>query len=288
MKRVVILLMVLILLASTAFALTACVKDEEPDTPKTCTIDTSAWQSDETYHWHGCSGAVCDVNHDKGAHTLGEFEVKIEATPESDGVKARTCTVCGWSISDTIMHFTKVDETGWASAFAYEGVDDLVIISTSTNGNYSEYKFDGSDVYYAVGTGDENNHTFTVVHYFLVYPTEYAWYYQYNGYGNWSVLTVTEEQFKENYPNKYLSFMVDMFRFADFTYNPATMSYDAESCYLGDSIYANGATATNVSIFFEHGRLMKIVYTVDNTTTTMVNAYDSGINILDPYGNEPQ
>ena len=79
------------------------------------------WTSDETNHWHACTGSDCTEVSEKEAHTFGEWDSTTgkrvctvcnyeescehtfgdytsnnDATLESDGTKSRSCTVCGY------------------------------------------------------------------------------------------------------------------------------------------------------------------------------------------------
>ena len=112
------------------------------DTPQTCTVcgyelapatghvnhvaDTSKWLHDGTRHWHKCQG--CDEKMDAAAHSGGEatceekaecavcgveygeladhsyedWVIVREATETANGLKERTCTVCGEKESEEI------------------------------------------------------------------------------------------------------------------------------------------------------------------------------------------
>ena len=112
------------------------------DTPQTCTVcgyelapatghvnhvaDTSKWLHDGTRHWHKCQG--CDEKMDAAAHSGGEatcegkavcavcgveygeladhsyedWVIVREATETANGLKERTCTVCGKKESEEI------------------------------------------------------------------------------------------------------------------------------------------------------------------------------------------
>lgn len=112
------------------------------DTPQTCTVcgyelapatghvnhvaDTSKWLHDGTQHWHKCQG--CDEKMDAAAHSGGEatcegkavcavcgveygeladhsyedWVIVREATETANGLKERTCTVCGKKESEEI------------------------------------------------------------------------------------------------------------------------------------------------------------------------------------------
>ena len=60
----------------------------------------SAWTSDETGHWHACSG--CDEKSEFAAHTYGEWEITTPPTTTEEGEQTRECTVCGYEDTQTI------------------------------------------------------------------------------------------------------------------------------------------------------------------------------------------
>ena len=66
--------------------------------PHTHTYDDS-WYEDGTSHWHECTNADCPDRHesikDKAAHTFGEWTIVTPATETADGLRKRTCSVCG-------------------------------------------------------------------------------------------------------------------------------------------------------------------------------------------------
>ncbi|MBP1560144.1 MAG: InlB B-repeat-containing protein [Oscillospiraceae bacterium] len=57
------------------------------------------WKNDSTSHWQRCN---CGGVNDKGAHTFGDWEIVKEPTETEDGIKKHTCTVCGYSETNTI------------------------------------------------------------------------------------------------------------------------------------------------------------------------------------------
>ena len=57
---------------------------------------TGDWKKDGSSHWHACTENGCDVTQDMDAHTYGNWEVEKAATKTEDGVKVRSCDVCGY------------------------------------------------------------------------------------------------------------------------------------------------------------------------------------------------
>ena len=56
------------------------------------------WLSDETDHWHVCSG--CSVIVDKAAHVSGDWIIDVAATTEAGGHRHKECTVCGYHTAE--------------------------------------------------------------------------------------------------------------------------------------------------------------------------------------------
>lgn len=57
------------------------------------------WHYDETNHWKECE---CGEKSEVGAHSMID-EVKVAPTYDSSGVMAHHCSVCGYSLADTLI-----------------------------------------------------------------------------------------------------------------------------------------------------------------------------------------
>lgn len=58
------------------------------------------WLSDSANHWHVCS--ECGMKSDAAAHSYGAWTITKEATATADGERAHTCTVCGYTATESI------------------------------------------------------------------------------------------------------------------------------------------------------------------------------------------
>jgi rubredoxin len=76
------------------------------------------WKKDTTYHWHECS---CGEIGSKGMHT-GSWVTSVEPTSTSAGERIYTCTVCGFTITETIP------------ALPLEGVSGTLTHNVHSNG----------------------------------------------------------------------------------------------------------------------------------------------------------
>ena len=75
---------------------------------------TGSWVSDETQHWHTCSG--CEEKFDVASHLFGEWETTKHATTVEAGTKERTCEVCSYVETETIPQLEhEHEETNWQS-----------------------------------------------------------------------------------------------------------------------------------------------------------------------------
>lgn len=96
---------------TSASILSACAPDSSAHTHTYAT----EWTYDDTYHWHNAECAHMNENIDKAAHTFASGVI-TEATYDSAGYIAYSCTVCGYekklqtsaalehTYSDTLTH----------------------------------------------------------------------------------------------------------------------------------------------------------------------------------------
>lgn len=94
----------LTLLAACCLLLAACgdAPDTPPDGGSTHThAFSTVWKADKDEHFHVCS---CNEKADVALHTYGEWTIVREASKESDGEEARTCTICGYKETRTVKY----------------------------------------------------------------------------------------------------------------------------------------------------------------------------------------
>ena len=72
---------------------------------------TGDWEKDDKNHWHVCTVENCGVTADETAHTYSDWTVEKAATKTEDGVKVRTCEVCGYQERATIPAASDDDKT---------------------------------------------------------------------------------------------------------------------------------------------------------------------------------
>ena len=79
----------------------------------------SEWTSDETNHWHSATcGHTTEVSA-KAEHTFGDWQVTKEPTEEAEGIKERTCTVCGYKATEVIAKLPHTFAEEWTSDATY-------------------------------------------------------------------------------------------------------------------------------------------------------------------------
>ena len=61
----------------------------------------NAWTKDKNYHWHS-STCGHEVEKDKSSHTFGNWTITKEATEETEGSQKKSCTVCGYEVTEAI------------------------------------------------------------------------------------------------------------------------------------------------------------------------------------------
>ena len=67
-----------------------------PDHTHSC---STGWKSDAAYHWHECT---CGERIDMAAHTFGDWTVTKAAGANEAGSREKSCTVCGYKVTETI------------------------------------------------------------------------------------------------------------------------------------------------------------------------------------------
>lgn len=72
---------------------------------------TGEWKKNETSHWHVCTVENCGVTADGAAHTYSDWTIEKAATTTEDGVKVRTCEVCGYQERAIIPAASDDDKT---------------------------------------------------------------------------------------------------------------------------------------------------------------------------------
>lgn len=77
-----------------------CNYVETAEIPATGHTADETWHSDESSHWHVCTG--CGEEIEKSAHEYGEWTTTLEPTCTEEGTKTRACTVCGYEQTETI------------------------------------------------------------------------------------------------------------------------------------------------------------------------------------------
>lgn len=63
------------------------------------------WERDSAQHWHEC--AECGEMSDVAIHSYGDWVIETQATNTEDGLRKRTCSVCGFVQSQVIAKPTQ-------------------------------------------------------------------------------------------------------------------------------------------------------------------------------------
>ena len=60
------------------------------------------WTSDETSHWHATTCGHSEVD-SKAEHSFGDWKVTEQPTEDTEGKKEKTCSVCEYTVTETIQ-----------------------------------------------------------------------------------------------------------------------------------------------------------------------------------------
>ena len=75
------------------------------------------WTSDATHHWHAATCEHTTEVSGKAAHSFGDWTTTKEATEEVEGTREKSCTVCGYKVTEAIakLDHTHTFATDWTS-----------------------------------------------------------------------------------------------------------------------------------------------------------------------------
>lgn len=104
---------------STDVALQAAWEPEggaTPPIPDHIHTWNAAWSSNQTHHWHDCTASGCTVTDNSrkdgyAAHTAGAWVVDRPASSSQDGIRHRSCSICGY-----VMEQAAIPATGGGSS----------------------------------------------------------------------------------------------------------------------------------------------------------------------------
>ena len=139
------------------YTCTVCGQTKTEFLPMTSHHYSSTWSNNSTHHWHACTDANCTAKADEAAH-VWDAGVHHNATYGLDAYTVYTCTVCGYSYSESEQNsrLALQDEARLTFALNDNGSGWVV-----TGGNSNLYA-DDYDVYIPE-THTEGNVTLPVV-----------------------------------------------------------------------------------------------------------------------------
>ena len=112
----------------------------------------TGWEHDSNTHWHA---ATCghNVKGNEGAHSYGEWSTVTPASETANGVKRKTCTVCGYYVDEVIP------ATGVVSgSFTFNSdITTAQKIHTTNQENFLKYNKD----YYNITSSELNSYNAT-------------------------------------------------------------------------------------------------------------------------------
>lgn len=224
MKKLTSILLLATMLLATV-ALSACGHKCTP---------ADAWTTDGVAHWHKCTDESCTEIFDKANHVWNEGEITKAATQEMDGVKTFTCSVCSGTKTEPIP-FTGMTKGEWNAVFDAKQFENFTYTETSilkTTGMEMEtvslYEIEKSKAKVTVTVAGKAES-------------------QSVGAADTSLLRTN-----------LLTSLEPMTKFEDFRYDAATKSYVLTGNVI---IAALGVKADTLTLTFEDGKLVKMVYT---------------------------
>ena len=252
MKKLISVLLAMSLLLVCCLTLVSCGHE--------CTF-SEEWTTDETSHWHVCTGEECEEISDKADHTWNDGEITTKPTQEADGVKTFTCTVCALTRTEPV-EFTGMTEDEWNSAltddvfsnFAYKEISDITDFGLgATISTETRYSFTADDAWAKITIGAQSEESYAP--------------------------SVQEAVALRNQMIASIKSMTD---FASYQYNAETKSYSLKS---GTSIYmeALGASTSDVTLKFDGGKLVEIKYSATFSSEGISCSVSSVVTLSD-YG----
>ncbi len=224
MKKLTSILLLATMLLATV-ALSACGHKCTP---------ADAWTTDGVAHWHKCTDESCTEIFDKANHVWNEGEITKAATQEMDGVKTFTCSVCNGTKTEPIP-FTGMTKGEWNAVFENKQFENFTYTETSvlkTTGMEMEtvslYEIEKSKAKVTVTVAGKAES-------------------QSVGAADTSLLRTN-----------LLTSLEPLTKFEDFRYDAATKSYVLTGNVI---IAALGVKADTLTLTFEDGKLVKMVYT---------------------------
>lgn len=235
MKKPTILSILFLVCMASVFMFTACGKDDKPEQPHKHTFATE-WTTDETHHWHKCTGDGCNEVKDKAEHSY------------TNGV-----CVCG-KTEPTLSVVYTVTEEEWSNAFGLDKpfyfADNYKLSANNPMGE-NNYVVDGNKV---KEESMESGTTEKYIGYFSYEDDKYYSVYQ-NQSGDWKKQDAQGnplESMCEMVIEPFLDMSLFTYDEATHTYKCATMSFKSAG---GTSVVLN-----NLSVNFENKKAVKFTY----------------------------
>ncbi len=238
MKKVISMTVIVSMLLTALMTFSSCAHKCE---------FSDEWKKNDSAHWHECSDSECSEISDRGNHTWNDGEIILAATEDADGTKVYTCSVCTQTKSERIL-FEGYSEAEWNAAldeslffnFTYTEIAVMHtkgISVTTTNIN----KYDGDKVEVTVDIA-----------------------------GTSSTESASGEQ-ATAVRNSMIDSILTLADFEDYTYNPATKSYDMIGSIKMESL---GCYLDTCSVKFKDGKLSQIRYTCKYTEPSSKMEFD--------------
>ena len=230
MKKALSLLLSVVMSLVSCLALASCKHE--------CKF-LSDWQSDGESHWHACVNTRCKETSDKSKHEWNKGKVTREATSKVPGLITYTCTTCSATKKEEV-EFAGLTRDEWYDALSADSFEkftyreDVTLDSQGMSMEvYSIYVFTENSVRVTASVAGESETTyFTDIN---------------------KVLELRSD---------LIDSTAAMASYHLYDYDTATGTYKANNDVYIDSL---GASTRDVTLIFEGGKLVEIVYSINFT-----------------------
>lgn len=272
MKKILSVILALSMCLTLGVMLIACGHEHTWDT---------VWDTDETYHWHVCTGEECTEVSDKAEHDWDEGKITSKPTATANGKKTFVCKVCGEAKYEPVFAKTEVTAAEWAAAMKLDAENFSILAElVMTDGEEREemtqtIKKNGAIMQTTYVEGESD----TAENEYIAKEGDKYYAYEVEGSDPATREEITKDEYDEGmaYFGAYLG---EIFQFADFTYDKTEKAYTAAEVTVGEGEYAQ--KFTNVSIKFVDNQLASVAYTQSYTATMTVVT-----TMVVEYGNVP-
>ncbi len=277
MKKLISVVLVVCTCLAAGAMLTACGHEHEAST---------AWMTDESYHWKECAASGCDevlekaehlyevkegdkTRHQKVCecgktfwleHNFDEGVVEVEPSKGVVGRTVYTCGDCGFKKNENVQYQPKttVNAGDFKKLINLEGVTNY---SVKIDGDYELAKYQKGKYYeFKDAAVKEDNKWF----WSMENGTKYQYYRQNNAY--WVKVTSADAETRYDWRQQLVGDLVYFFDFSSFRYDEEGKYYETVNekasmfCDIAGEEGKYVYTYDKIQLYFEDDQLVKIQF----------------------------